>query len=82
MKHVRQRQRGSTRISAKNQATIPVQAMREAGLKAGDVVRVVADGRGRIVLEHQVNVIERHAGSLPDVYPAGELNALRDEWRA
>lgn len=81
MKKVRDRRRGFTRISAKHQATIPVQALREAGLQAGDEVRVVADGRGRLVLESDANIVERHAGSLPGVYVPGELDKLRDEWR-
>lgn len=81
MREVRKRRRGFTRISAKHQATIPVQALREAGLKPGDHVRVVAAGRGRLVLERDINVVERHAGSLRGVYAPGELDALRDEWR-
>lgn len=81
MNKVRDRRRGFTRISAKHQATIPVQALRDAGLQAGDEVRVVADGRGRLVLELDVNIVERHAGSLPGVYAPGELDKLRDEWR-
>lgn len=81
MREVRDRQRGFTRISAKHQATIPVQALRDAGLQAGDEVRVVADGRGRLLLELDLNIVERHAGSLPGVYAAGELATLRDEWR-
>ncbi len=81
MREVRDRRRGFTRISAKHQATIPVQALRDAGLRAGDEVRVVADGRGRLVLELDVNIVERHAGGLPGVYTPGELDELRDEWR-
>jgi bifunctional DNA-binding transcriptional regulator/antitoxin component of YhaV-PrlF toxin-antitoxin module len=81
MKEVRKRRRGFTRISAKHQATIPVQALREAGLKPGDEVRVVATGRGRLVLERDFNVVERHAGSLAGIYTRDELEALRDEWR-
>lgn len=81
MREVRQRRRGFTRISAKHQATIPVQALKEAGLKPGDELRVVADGHGRLVLERDVDLIERHAGSLPGVYPPGELETLRGEWR-
>lgn len=81
MKEVRKRRRGFTRISAKHQATIPVQALREAGLKAGDEVRVVVAGRGRLVLEHDRNVVERHVGSLRGVYARDELETLRDEWR-
>ncbi len=81
MAKVRNRRRGFTRISAKHQATIPVQALREAGLRPGDEMRVTAEGRGRLVLERDVNVIERHAGALPGVYKRGELDRLRDEWR-
>jgi len=81
MEEVRKRRRGFTRISAKHQATLPVQALRDAGLKPGDEVRVVAAGRGRLLLERDANVVERHAGSLPGVYEREELAALRDEWR-
>ena len=81
MREVKQRRRGFTRISAKHQATIPVQALKDAGLKPGDEVRIVAAGRGRLVLERDVNVIERHAGSLRGVYEQGELDRLRGEWR-
>jgi bifunctional DNA-binding transcriptional regulator/antitoxin component of YhaV-PrlF toxin-antitoxin module len=81
MKEVKKRRRGFTRISAKHQATIPVQALRDAGLKPGDEVRVVAAGRGRLVLERDVNLVERHAGALRGIYEPGELGRLRDEWR-
>lgn len=81
MKEVKKRRRGFTRISAKHQATIPVQALNEAGLKPGDQVRVVAAGRGRLVLERDTNLVERHAGALRGVYEPGQLDRLRDEWR-
>lgn len=81
MREVRKRRKGFTRISAKHQATIPVQALEEAGLKPGDEVRVVAAGRGRLVLERDVNLVERHAGALRGVYEPGELDGLRSEWR-
>jgi bifunctional DNA-binding transcriptional regulator/antitoxin component of YhaV-PrlF toxin-antitoxin module len=81
MAEVKKRRRGFTRISAKHQATIPVHALKEAGLKPGDEVRVVAAGRGRLMLERDANLVERHAGSLPGVYERDELEALRDEWR-
>ena len=81
MREVRKRRRGFTRISAKHQATIPVEALKEAGLKPGDEVRVVAAGRGRLMLERDVNLVERHAGALRGVYERGELDRMRDEWR-
>jgi bifunctional DNA-binding transcriptional regulator/antitoxin component of YhaV-PrlF toxin-antitoxin module len=81
MKEVKKRRRGFTRISAKHQATLPVQALKEAGLEPGDEVRVVAAGRGRLVLERDLNLVERHAGKLKNVYEPGELERLREEWR-
>jgi bifunctional DNA-binding transcriptional regulator/antitoxin component of YhaV-PrlF toxin-antitoxin module len=81
MKEARERRRGFTRISAKHQATLPVQALKEAGLEPGDEVRVVAAGRGRLVLERDLNLVERHAGKLKNVYEPGELQRLREEWR-
>jgi bifunctional DNA-binding transcriptional regulator/antitoxin component of YhaV-PrlF toxin-antitoxin module len=81
VKEVKKRRRGFTRISAKHQATLPVQALKEAGLVPGDEVRVVAAGRGRLVLERDLNLVERHAGKLENVYEPGELDRLRAEWR-
>ena len=81
MKEVKKRRRGFTRISAKHQATLPVQALKDAGLEPGDEVRVIAAGRGRLVLERDLNLVERHAGKLKNVYEPGELERLREEWR-
>jgi len=82
MKSVKRiRRRGQTRISAKNQATIPVEALRRAGLKSGDELRVEAAGPGRIVLVRVADAIARHAGRLTGTYTPGYLARLRREWR-
>lgn len=81
MREVRKLRRGFTRITAKHQATIPVRALEESGLKPGDEVRVVAAGPGRLMIERDLDVVERHAGSLRGVFAPGELDKLRDEWR-
>jgi bifunctional DNA-binding transcriptional regulator/antitoxin component of YhaV-PrlF toxin-antitoxin module len=72
---------GRTRISAKHQASIPVDALRQAGLRVGDELRVEAAGAGRIILVRAVDAVERHAGRLTGVYPRSYLKRLRREWR-
>lgn len=79
VKHARRR--GRTRISAKNQATIPVAALRQAGLKPGDELRVEAAGAGRLVLTRVEETLASYAGRLTGVYPKGTLQKLRREWR-
>lgn len=80
------RRRGYTRISAKNQVTIPVAALEQAGLRPGDELKVDTED-GKIVLEPALSLAERRraaidrlAGSLTGMYPPGYLDALRDEW--
>jgi bifunctional DNA-binding transcriptional regulator/antitoxin component of YhaV-PrlF toxin-antitoxin module len=80
VKRVRRRT-PTTRISRKHQVTIPVSALRAAGLEAGDRVVARADGRGRVVLERADDLIEKFAGALTGVYEPGGLDRLRDEWR-
>ena len=71
-----------SRVSRKNQVTIPVRVLREAGLTAGDDVIVRASGPGRIEVERADDLVGRYAGSLPaGTYPPGHLDHLRDEWR-
>src|SRR5438132_859392 len=74
------RRRGYTRISRKHQATLPVDALRQAGLKAGDELMVEAAGVGRNVLVRADDLIERHSGKAPGVYPPDYLRELREEW--
>ena len=77
----KKRLRGQTRISAKNQVTLPVGALRESRLKAGDELWVQAEGAGRIVLVRADGVIDLYAGDLTGVYEPGFLDRLRDGWR-
>jgi AbrB family looped-hinge helix DNA binding protein len=71
-----------SKVSRKNQVTIPVRVLREAGLTAGDDVIVRSAGAGRIELERADDLVRRFAGSLPaGTYPPGHLDELRREWR-
>ena len=76
----RTRRRGTTRISRKNQVTLPVEALKRAGLVPGMVLAVDVDAKRRLVLAPPDDPIERYAGILR--YPAGYLRKLRGEWRA
>ncbi|HET7046252.1 MAG TPA: AbrB/MazE/SpoVT family DNA-binding domain-containing protein [Gaiellaceae bacterium] len=68
-------------LSRKNQLTVPVEVMREAGLAPGDTLHVVAVPPGRIELVRTAELIEEFAGEVGnDVYPPGYLEALRSEW--
>jgi len=75
------RRRGRTRLSAKHQATIPVAALRRAGLRPGDELQVEAAGAGRIVLTRVEETLAGYAGRLTGIYPKGSLRKLRREWR-
>jgi len=76
------KKQGKTRISTKHQVTIPSVAFRGAGLESGDLLRVEADGPGRVVLTRVDELIDRYSGCIDS---GGELRAqvgrLRDEWR-
>jgi bifunctional DNA-binding transcriptional regulator/antitoxin component of YhaV-PrlF toxin-antitoxin module len=75
------RRRGRTRSSRKHQATIPVEALRRAGLRAGDELIVQVAGAGRIVLIRAADVIAEHAGKGAGDYGPDYLESLRGEWR-
>ncbi len=71
---------GRSRISSKNQVTLPVAALGGAGLQAGDRVRVEVRGPGELALLREPDPIARFAGSLTGVYGPGYLEELRKEW--
>ena len=51
--------RGSIRISTKHKVTIPMEVLRQDGLKAGNELLVEAAGEGRIVLFRMRDAIQR-----------------------
>jgi AbrB family looped-hinge helix DNA binding protein len=68
------------KVSSKNQITLPVEAMRTAGLRAGDEVTVRPLGDGEVVIAVRGSRIARHAGIATSIYKKKELDSLRDEW--
>jgi bifunctional DNA-binding transcriptional regulator/antitoxin component of YhaV-PrlF toxin-antitoxin module len=78
--YLRAKVKGMPKVSSKNQVTIPVEAMRAAGLYVGDEITVRSVGDGEIVLASKRSRIRRHAGIATGIYKTGELDRLRDEW--
>ncbi len=68
------------KVSSKNQITIPVAALAETGIHAGDRLMVSADGPGRVVLVLEGDPIAEFAGALTGCWESGDLDRLRDEW--
>ena len=68
------------RISAKNQVTIPVAALQEAGLHPGDQVRIEAIEGGELRIHRGGEQrFEDAFGALTGVYPTGYLERLDAE---
>lgn len=84
------RKSGFTRLSPKRQITLPLAVVERAGIKVGEELAVQADDEGRVIVsrpggetvgDRRRRALEQAAGALPDVWPAGALDELRDEWR-
>jgi bifunctional DNA-binding transcriptional regulator/antitoxin component of YhaV-PrlF toxin-antitoxin module len=68
-------------ISRKNQVTLPIAALRAAGLEPGDDVRVQAVGPGRLELVRADELVAEFAGRFDEsAYPNDYLEELRREW--
>lgn len=67
------------RISAKNQVTIPVAALEEVGLQAGELITVEAAGDGELRIRRGPVSFEDAFGALTGTYPPGYLDQLDAE---
>jgi bifunctional DNA-binding transcriptional regulator/antitoxin component of YhaV-PrlF toxin-antitoxin module len=73
------RSKGTTRISAKNQVTLPVGVLRAAGLQPGDEVVVRPTGPGVVQIETARDLLDQLI--LPaGTWPRGAARQLRREW--
>jgi len=67
------------RISAKNQITIPVAALEEVGLRAGERVTIEPAGDGELRVRRTSTTFEDAFGALTGTYPSGYLEQLDAE---
>jgi len=67
------------RISSKNQVTIPVVALHEAGFHAGDRVHVEALQDGELLIRRGAMSFDEAFGAMSGVYPEGYLDQLDRE---
>lgn len=67
------------RISTKNQLTIPIAALHEAGLRPGDEVFVEAFEDGELRVRRNSPTFEEAFGALTGVYPPDYLAELDAE---
>lgn len=67
------------RISTKNQVTIPVAALDEAGLHPGDEVVVEVVDTGEVRLRRSALTFEGAFGAMTGAYPEGYLEHLDRE---
>jgi bifunctional DNA-binding transcriptional regulator/antitoxin component of YhaV-PrlF toxin-antitoxin module len=77
-------------LSPKRQITLPLAVVERAGIEVGEELAVETDDEGRVIVsrpggdtvgDRRRRALERAAGALPNVWPAGALDELRDEWR-
>jgi AbrB family looped-hinge helix DNA binding protein len=67
------------RISTKNQITIPVGALEEVGLHAGEQVTIEPAGDGELRIRRTTATFENAFGALTGAYPTGYLDRLDAE---
>ena len=72
--------KGVSRISSKNQVTLPVDVLNLAELTRGDEVIIEADGPGRVVVRRAVRDPSKGIGVFHGLYPPGYLEDLRKDW--
>jgi len=71
--------KGIPRISTKNQVTLPVTALTEAGLRSGDRVVIESVGDGELRVRRAAVAFDSAFGALTGVYPEGYLDRLDAE---
>jgi AbrB family looped-hinge helix DNA binding protein len=78
---VRKTRRCTTKVSSKNQITLPVAALRAAHIHPGDILHVEVDDEGRLTLVPEHDPLDAIA-VFPGLSDSADLEAERDAWDA
>lgn len=70
----------TTKVSSKNQITLPVAALAAAHVNQGDILRVEVEGDGVFRLVRVRDPFYELAGSMPGLAEVANLEELRNEW--
>jgi AbrB family looped-hinge helix DNA binding protein len=75
----------TSRISSKNQITIPIEVLREVNLKPGDQIKFMIDKEERIVLSPSAEqewkkTLRAMAGTMPRLGKNFDYKKEREEW--
>ncbi len=74
--------KNQTKVSSKHQVTIPAAPFNKAGFEPGDLLKVEAEGAGRVVLTRVDELVDRYSGCLNTGGDLRErVEGLREEWR-
>lgn len=86
-KVIRRGRSSTSRISAKNQVTIPVEILRAVNMKSGDTVKFINEGEGRMTLiKHEEpkwkSAMRELIGSEPGLAKRSDYKSEREAWDA
>ena len=70
----------STRVSRKNQVTIPAAVLQASNVKPGDLLEVVSVGPGAIEFRRYRSRFADVVGTLPGFEDDVDVEASRDQW--
>ncbi len=72
----------TSRLSSKNQLTVPVDILRRVGLEAGDEVEFVVNDAGfiQIQVEGQANPVLNLVGAFPGIFDEFDQERERAAW--
>ena len=81
VKLARRGRKSTSKLSIKNQLTVPVDILRQVGIQAGDEVEFLLNGAGFIEVRPTAkNNLIGHEGKFAEVFKDFDLSKERESW--